>query len=197
MIGATLADRDRRALLLGFAIMLGLILAFRGIPAWQAWRRVARITASEIMTQAARTDALLGGFSLALDTLQARTAQVGAMGPVLLTDETSTGAASNLAAFIGELARQSLVRLEAVEMRVDSSKAHALPRVTVDLQATTDVAGLSSLLRGLEQGPTMLAVRNLAIRPQNADAPRDQVEVLSIRLTVEGLALVRQPGKGQ
>ena len=193
----TLHGRDRRALVLGASAICGLVLAFRAVPAWERWRRNARNDAAEIMTRAERTRALLGGFPRALDTLQARRAQVAAMGPALLTDETASGAASNLAAFLGELARQSSVRLDAVELHVDSSKTRELPLVTASLQATTDIAGLSSFLRLLEQGPTLLAVRALGVRPQNAEAGGDQPEMLSIQLTVQGLALIRIPEKAQ
>jgi hypothetical protein len=193
----TLHDHDRRVLLFGASIMVGLVLALRGLPAWRAWRRGARIEAVEVMAQAARTEGLLGGFPQALDTLQVRRAQLLAMGAVFLTDETTSGAASNLAAFLGELARQNLVRLDAVEMHVDSSKAHALPRITVDLQATADITGLGAFLHGIELGPTLLAVRKLVLQAPNADAPRDQAEMLPIRITLEGLALVGHPGKSQ
>jgi type II secretion system (T2SS) protein M len=195
MILTTLHVRDRRALVVGAAAMIVLVVGFRGLPAWELWRSAARSNASEIMTRAERTSSLLTAFPRALDTLQARRTQVTAMGPILLTDETAPGAASNLTAFIGELARLSAVRIDAVELHVDSSKARVLPLIRVNLQATTDIAGLSAFLQGLEQGPTLLAVRRLGIHPQNADANGAQGEMLSVQVAVEGLALVRVPGK--
>ena len=195
MILTTLQGRDRRALILGAAGMIVLVLVIRGVPAWVMWRRAAQSDAAEIMTRAERTSALVNAFPRALDTLQARRAQVTTMGPALLTDETATGAASNLTALVGELARESAVRLDAVELHVDSSKARGLPLITVNLQATTDIAGLSAFLQGLERGPTLIAVRRLGVHPQNADATGDQAEMLSVQISVEGLALVRVPGK--
>ena len=187
--------RDRRALMVGGSALVVLVLVFRGVPAWVGWRGAVRNDAAEIMIRAERTSALVNTFPRALEALEARRAQVAAMGPILLTDETATGAGSNLTALIGGLAQESSVRVDAVELHVDSSKAHALPVITVDLQATTDIGGLSAFLQGLERGPTLLAVRRLAVHPQNADAPADQVEMLSVQLAVEGLALVRVPGK--
>ena len=63
----------------------------------------------------------------------------------------------------------------------------------MEVQATADIVGLSSLVHALERGPVLLAVRRLSVRPQSVDSPTDQVETLSIRLTVEGLALVQTP----
>jgi hypothetical protein len=65
----------------------------------------------------------------------------------------------------------------------------------MNLQATTDIAGLSAFLRSLEQGPTLLAVRRLGVHPLNPAATRVQVETLSVQLEVEGLALVHAPRK--
>jgi len=86
------------------------------------------------------------------------------------------------------------VRLDAVEVRIDTAKTRALPRITVDLQATADIAGLAVLLRDLEDGPALLAVRRVSVRPQNPDVLQNQVELLSVRLTVEGAALVHKLG---
>jgi len=189
-----LGARDRRALAFGAVTMLGLVLAFRGVPAWRAWRAEARAVAAELQSQAAQSDALLAGFAGSLDTLEARTARMLGVGPALLSGDTPAEAGSTLVALLAELGRQSLVRLEAVDIRVDTSRARPLPRVTVEVQATADIAGLSAFLYRLEKGPALLAVRRLAIRPQAVDGPADQLETLSIRLAVEGLALVRAPG---
>lgn len=191
---AMLHPRDRRALILGGAIMLGLVGVFRGLPAWRAWRAEARAAAAEAQSQAARSDALVAGLRESLDTLEARTALMRGLGPALLTGDTPAEAGSALTALLGELARQSLVRLEAVDIRIDTTAARSLPRVAAEVHATADITGLSSFLAALERGPTLLAVHQLAIRPQTPDGPANQVELLSIHFRVEGLALVRAPG---
>lgn len=190
MIGDLLTPRDRRALIGGAAVILALVVAVRGLPAWRAWRAEARARAAESMTQAARSDAVLSGLSRSLDTLEARTARVKQLGPALLAGDTPNQAATALAVALAEMARTSLVRLDAVEMHVDTAKGSALPRVSIEAQATGDVTGLASLIHSLEKGPLLLAVRRLTIRPQRIDSPPDQGEMLSIRFTVEGLGLL-------
>lgn len=189
-----LGARDQRAVVIGAASMLGLVVALRGLPAWRSWRAEVRAVAVEAQAQAAQSDALLASFAASLDTLEARTARLLQLGPALLAGGTSGEAAATLSGILGELARQSLVRLDAVDIRVDSAGGRSLPRATVGVQATADITGLSAFLQGLEQGPALLAIRQLVVRPQATDGSADQVELLSIRLTVEGLALVRTPG---
>jgi len=189
---ASLGAPDRRALKLGAATVFGLVFLVRGWPAWSSWRAEVRGSAAEVRARALEANTVLGHLPETLDSLEARTSRLVAMRPLLLTGDTPTAAASNLAALLGELGRQSMVRFDAVETRIDTT--HTLPRVAVDAQAITDVAGLGSLLQSLEHGPTLLTVRRLMVRPQNLAAPATQVESLSIQLTVEGQAMVRPPG---
>ena len=191
MSRGVLAPRDQRVLVLGVMCILGLVGVFRVVPAWRAWRAEARAAAIERLSEVAHADAVLGGFAEALDTLEARTKRVHALGPALLTGETPAEAGSMLSGLLAELSRQTLMRLDAIDIHVDTSKAHLLPRVTAEVQATADITGLASFIQALERGPTFLAVRRLEVRPQNPDTPANQVEVLAIRLAVEGVALVR------
>ncbi len=190
MIGFSLTGRDRGTLAAGGAVITVLIIVFRALPAWRTWRGDTRAAASEMLSQARLVEAAVAGFPAAADSLQARITRLLREGPGLVAGDTPTEAAANLAALIAEVARQSSVRLDAVEVHVDTSRTHLLPRVTVDAQATGDIVGLAALLRHLDQGPTLLAVRRLLVRPQATAGPPGQVETLTIRIAVEGLALV-------
>ena|SRR5436309_3522022 len=183
--------RDRRVLLFGLSTIVSLLFLFRAVPAWLRWRADARATAAEAIAYERRRDAIVAGFGPSLDSLEARTDRLQKLGPAFVTGTTPAEAASTLAGMIGEVARASLVRLDALEMRVDSSDRSHLPRVRVDAQATTDIAGLSALLRRLEHGPTLLAVRRLSVRAAAIDGAANQPETLALRFTVEGLALIR------
>ena len=185
-----LASRDRRALIAGVAVMGGLVVCSRALPAWWHWRADVRSTAAEAIAQERRVTTVVTGFSQSLDSLGARVGRLKRMGPVFLTGATATEAASMLAAIIGESARASLVRIDAIEIHVDSARGSAMPHVRVEVQAVGDIAGLATLLQRIEKGPTLLAVPRLAVHPQAVDAPANQVETLAIRLSVEGLALL-------
>lgn len=194
MIASRMSQRDRRALLLGLPCLLALVIAFRGIPAWKSWRDETRLLATEAESRLAAQDELLASFDEALDTLEARTARLKAAGPGLVSGETAAGAGSTLAALVAELARGSLVRLDAVNLRIDTTQGGFMPRLSADLQATSDITGLSLFLEGLERGPTILAVRRVQVRASAGEVPPGQVEQLTVQLTVEALGLVLSPG---
>ncbi len=193
----TLAARDRRALIAGVVGIAGLVIVVRGVPAWLRWRQEARATAAEAIVQEQRVKAVIADFSQSVDTLSARAGRFRRLGQAFLPGATSAEAAASLTAIVGEIARSSLVRIDAMELHVDSaSRELEMPRVRLEAQATADVAGLAALLRDIETGPTLLAVRSLSVRPQSVENPSSQVETLSIRFTVEGLALLTRV-KGQ
>ncbi|PYP60080.1 MAG: hypothetical protein DMD40_01980 [Gemmatimonadetes bacterium] len=189
----SLATRDRRALTVGVVTIGALILGFRGVPAWLRWRMDVRASAAEAIAQERRVHAVVAGFSQSLDSLGARAGRFRSMGPAFLTGATPAEAAATLAALVGEIARSSLVRIDALELHVDSATAgYDMPRVRLDAQATADVAGLAALVRNLEKGPTLLAVRRLSVRPQSVESPANQVEALAIQFNLEGLVLLSQ-----
>jgi hypothetical protein len=186
----SLQPRERRVLLFG-TIVIGLMVAVgRGLPAWRRWNEAARTSAADLTARAARGDAVVRGLAESLDMLDARTARLGALKAALLAGETPSDAGSNLAVIVAEAARRAPVRLDAVEVRIDTTKARTLPRISVEVQATADITGLAALLRDLEDGPALLAVRRVAVRPQNPEGQPSEVETLSVRLTIEGTALV-------
>ena len=186
----SLQPRERRVLLFGATVIGLMVTVARGVPAWRRWNEAARTSAVDLTARAAHGDAVVRGLAESLDTLEARTARLGALKSALLAGETPADAGSNLAVIVAEAARRAPVRLDAVEIRIDTTKARTLPRITVDVQATADITGLAALLRDLEDGPGLLAVRRVAVRPQNPEGPPNEVETLSVRLTIEGTALV-------
>lgn len=189
MIGA-LPTRDRRAALAGVLTIGALVFGFRGIPAWLRWRADVRASAADALAQEQRVSSVIGGFSESLDTLDARVRRLKRLGPAFLTGATPAEAASMLAAILGETARASLVRIDAIEIHADSVRGSEMPRVRVEAQAVGDVAGLAALLQRLEHGAPLLAVRRLSVQSQAVDGPANQIESLAIRFTVEGLALL-------
>lgn len=195
MITHGMSSRDRRALLIGAACIAALVVTLRGLPAWYGWRAEARSEAVEVMSRAARTQAVLRAFPETFDTLQARTGRVVDLAPALLIGDTPEEAALILRVAVTYPARAASVRLDQVETRIIAADSQPLPRLFLDARGTGDVRGLAALLRGLEQGPTMIAVRRLVVAPHNVHTPADQVELLSIEFTVESLALAGKRGE--
>ena len=112
------------------------------------------------------------------------------MGAGLIAGDSAAAAAASLAALLGQIARTAPARIDMIKTSVVTGDSAVLPRVVLEAQVTADIAGLAGLLRGLERGPRLLAIRRLQVQPDNVEVRADQIEMLTVRLKVEGLALV-------
>jgi hypothetical protein len=167
---------------------------FRAVPAWRDLRSNAQSTAVETIARAEELETVLATFAGAMDTLEARIAQVSAIRPEVVAAETPAGASANAEALLAELARESLVRLDGVKIQVDTALSKQLPLLVIELRATADITGLSAFLQALERGPTVLAVRRLSVQSKGVEVVPAQAETLAVHLTIEGLGLIRTTG---
>jgi hypothetical protein len=190
-------SRDRRALTLGAGLILILLLAFRGVPAWLAWRADSVASAAELSAELRRARTAVRDVRSALDTTQARVARFSAAGPSFLVARTPAEAPEVLAELVREAARLSSVEVQSLESRVDTAGGPALRHVSATVQGTGDVWGVAALLYRLEGHEALLAVREVSIHPQSVDTPPDGVESLRVRMRIEGLAAVQPERKSE
>lgn len=193
MTAPPLSHRDRLAVQAGGVLILGLVLGFRGVPAWWSWQSRARDAAEAAATKAATTEATIAAFPATVDSLGARTARLAAIGPLLFVGTDSSTATAAFAEVITATARTASVRLDSVQTKMAPPGKGRLRRIVIEVRATADVIGLAALLAKLEGSPRYIAIRRAQVDPTAMDGPADQPELLRIRLTLEGLALITEP----
>ena len=115
---------------------------------------------------------------------------------MLLGGASPAEAGAQLATIAGDLAAETGVQVNAVQVRADSAYRGGVARVAVRVTATGDVTGLTDLLQQIEGHELLLQVRELVVSQSAAVAPDNVPEMLRFELLVEGLALdprVRAP----
>lgn len=192
----TLRQRDRRALLVGAAVVLVSLAATRGVPAWLHLLERSR-EASGIEVRALHdARALIAADATLLDSLRARRARYLTATPMLIRAGSPADAASRLSALVDVAAKNAGVAMNTVTLRADttSSAMFGHPRVRGD--ARGDISGLSQFLLLIEGGPTYLRVLELTVsQPDPVGGAR--AEELRFSFTIEGLArLERTSGQG-
>lgn len=188
----TINQRDRRALVLGAIVILATLILARGVPTLMSWTTERQSSAAELTTE-------LRALRHALATQRERRAHVAAgtaslarLEAGLLGGATPASAAAALAQFVGAAADSSGVHVRSTQVRGDTARTGAVfAPVSVRIDATSDVRGLTNLLTRLERGPMLLVVRALSITHPE---PNAEMEALNVELTVEGLS--RPGGKG-
>lgn len=189
--------RERRVLVVGVAVIAGLIASSRGLPAWRAWQRDAIVSAAELAGEVARAEASVGALQATVDSLEARKERFVALAPLLVGVEPPAAAAGALAALVSGAAQSAGVRVSSIQVGRDSADGAVVRRISVRAELEGDIRGVAALLETLERGPTLLAVRELSITQPDPAAPADRPETLRVQLLVEGLSVDRDAAEAQ
>lgn len=183
----TISARDRRVLLLGTAVLLGLALVGRGLPALQAWRAKREAEASTLDLRLQRARAAVRDLDRNRRLLAEAQARLSRYDSALLSGLTTTSAAAHLSELLGEAASSSDAELGAVQLSADSAARTALSRVTARTEVTGNLESIALFLDALEEGPRFIAVRELNITSGTSPANPAQRELLRVALVVEGV----------
>ena len=192
-----LSARDRKVLLFGAGICATLIVATRGVPAALRWSAEERANGAQLVIEEARARESVARSRDTRDSLKARGARYYALGQSLLEGESVAGGGGSLASLLSDAAGEANVRLGSVQVRADTAGAGAFTTIGVRATATGDLRGIAALLRTLERGPTLLAVRELSITQPEPAAGDDRPEALQVQLLVEGLMLTPRAEGGR
>jgi hypothetical protein len=182
-----LSQSDRRAVLVGAAVVIGSWLALRGVPALirahSEWR--AHTEASVRQLAAARE--ALADAAWTRDSLAARGRRLVAWAPRLLAGGTPAEAMAELQSLVSGLAAEHRVRIVRVEPSADSAAGLFTP-VRLRVEAQSDVVGLAQWLAAMEEGDHLLIVPSLVISAPEPAASSGQAEALRAELVIAGWA---------
>jgi hypothetical protein len=192
MKGLFLTARDRRVLIAGTSIVIGVLALSRGWPAARGWQREVMASATELSAEARRAEASAAALPALRDTLSYRMERFVGLAPRLLTG-SPTGVGAALISWVSEAAGEGHLRLGSTHMSVDTVPGGLMSVVTVRLDAHGDVGGLTHLLRVLEESDLFVAVRELSVTQPEPHAAPDRPESLRIEMLIEALALRQRP----
>lgn len=185
-----LSARDRRTLMAGVGFIGGLFVFGRGIPALRAWqnaREAEAVAASAELVAGRIARRSVGELG---DSLRARQARLAAMDANLFIAPSPAAAAAAVASTAEQVADDAHVKVSALQLHADSVAVGTMTQVSVRMTATCDVYGLLALMRGLEGGDALLAVRELSVSQPEPMAPDSKPEGLRLDITVSALARI-------
>jgi hypothetical protein len=186
-----LSARERRVVLVGSALIAALVVAVRGIPAWQAWHDETLAAAAELVDDAERAERSIQLLEETIDSTERRRERLVSYSAALMGGGSPSSAVGALAARISGAAAAARLQLGSVQLQVDTAAAGSFTRVSVRASGTGDIRAVAGMLADLERGPPLLAVREWSVTATEPAAPAHQPEVLHVELLVEGIALSR------
>lgn len=186
-----LAPKDRRAVLVGAAILVP-VLAFSlaGKPYFHGRAALAeQIHEQEELLR--REFALVQSVSSLSGGLTDATRALADARPRLFPARDPLAATAILVSSVSEHARQQGVLIEAIESRPAESLPDGLMAVQVDMHGRGDLEGLLRWLDAIETGPRLLRVEQLSVSRVGSEFPGDSLdaETLSFAAIVRGFLL--------
>lgn len=190
-----LGSRDRRALTLGLWIVgPALGYAWVGKPVLQDFTAAReRLEAERDLLR--REQSLLGEAAGLPRGLSEANHRLGEAGRRLFVGSDPVSAAASLARHVADRAAHHRVMVQGSETQPAEIVADSLFRLSVELRAIGDLAGVTAWLADLESGPRLLEVTSLRITPGDRVGPDDGLdeEVLGVSLRISGYALGASP----
>lgn len=174
-IAQSIGKRDRRALSLGIAALVGILVLPRVVAAWSEWDQVSRSQASELEREERRRTSLIASVPSMRRGLQLIASNRALEDSSMLSGESTAAIAASMIAEVTEAALQTHARIGGVQVKLDSSKAsenHARRSPSKALQlvgvrSTLTVSGtpqaIVDFVAWLEESPPELSIERVAI----------------------------------
>jgi type II secretory pathway component PulM len=183
--------RDRRALGIGIAVVLGAIFVLRVVPAaWRSWHA----SREELEAQRAllvRAERALGGLDSLEASAAATRAKLVALAPMLVSGRTSAEAQADLHGRLALIANRERTRLVRADPVPEEAEEALLRMVRLRVEVESDWNGVVGFLQGVVRDPAVLRVRSVAVRGSDATSVANGPEVLSGEIEVVGWYLAR------
>ena len=185
---ARLSSRDRKVLVLGAVIVVTLLLVGRGLPRLRDWARRETEAAAAMSLQVQRLRASLDGRRRNEALTHEVALRLARYDSSALAGRAPTTASARLAELLAECADAAETQLGAVQLSVDSTTS-LLGHVSARVEVTGDLEAIAIFLDALEEGPELLAVRELDVASDGSVLPPTQPERLRAQILVEGVYL--------
>ena len=187
-IGRTLEPRERRTLTAGTALV-----AVAALAVWVVFPFARHWSAREDAIDGARARLArlrsVAGHEVELaGQVRRQDEQLDAGGVRLLRARTPSLAASALQTLVQDYARASRVSVSRLDVAGLPEAGGALPFVPASVSATSDIYGISSFLRRLQHGPTLLEITLVAVAPN----PTLRGNLLQLSVTMRAPILVEE-----
>jgi hypothetical protein len=182
-----MTSRERRAIVMG----AGVVLAGFAVISGRMYRDALASARDELATERA---------TLARERVAVATARhnpqlqhiadsaMRAMRPRLFEGKDDVMASSELASYVGDVARRARVWLQDAGTRPATPAAEGVRTLRVEIRAESDLQGALLFLQGLERGDKLVRIDRLDISHAARSDEKD-AEVLSIAATISGFAV--------
>jgi hypothetical protein len=190
---ATMSLRDRRAVLLGAAVLLPALAFIWGVRPYMNALDDARSELAAQRDALAREQAAVTSAKENPRLRQLADSAMQAMQPKLFSGRDDVMASALLASYVGDLAAKSRVWLQDANTRPAALGKDGVRALQVDIHGQSDLRGTMRFLQALQRGSKLIRVDKLDVS-RAAGSSDDPMETLTITATISGFALADASG---
>jgi hypothetical protein len=178
--------RERRTVFLALALSVAALIGVFGVwPFAQRWSAREQLIAAE-SDRLARLRGLITHQARLADAVRARAGSHDPAQQRLLAGRTPALAASMLQSTLQDFANQSRVTVSRLDVAGAPETAdRALPMIPATVSAVGDIYGITELLSRIQNGPLLLEITELTVRPN----PALKGELLQMTVALRGAYL--------
>lgn len=190
---ATMSSRDRRAVLLGTAVLLPALAFIWGVRPYINALDDARSELTAQRNALAREQAAVTSAKENPRLRQLADSAMQAMQPKLFSGRDDVMASALLASYVGDLAAKARVWLQDANTRPAVLGKDGVRALQVDIRGQSDLRGTMRFLQALQRGSKLIRVDKLDVS-RAAGSSDDPMETLTITATISGFALADASG---
>jgi hypothetical protein len=184
-----LQPRERRALVLGMAVVLPALLFVLVVSPYMGSTAGVReqLRAQHALLQ--QELALLDEPARYPPVLERADSAIHAAVPRLFGGDDGVTATAALAAYVADHARRSRVLVQRTDGGTPAAVVPGVLRLSLELRALGDLEGLMTLFHALEHGPKLVRIESFSIEPARPGAP-DEDAPLALAAVLAGYVMV-------
>lgn len=185
-----MTPRDRRAVILGTAILGISVVGLRVLPAAGRWVAALRSAAREERALLRRAQSVLGARSAVADSLHRALNAIVALAPRLVEGHTQAESQAGLTSLVSMEAGRHALKVVRLDPLPDSATG-VFMRVALRAELEGDIAGVVGLVRRIETSDPTLSATGLRISALDPASGKRVPEVLRVEMNVAGYYLPR------
>lgn len=193
---SAMSPRDRRALVLGAAVLAPAFFFMWGVRPYLAALSDTRQRLVVEREALARERAAVSAARRNPNLQHVADSATRSAAPRLFAGRDDVMASAELASYLGDVARRHHVWLQDASTRAATTAEGGVRTLHVDIRAESDLRGILEFLKGLEAGAKLVRVDRLDISRQPSRSDENGAETLAMSATVAGFAIPEEQQTG-
>ncbi len=185
-----MSAKDRRAIILGAAIVLPFVIYIWGVRPYRTALEATRDELETARVALSREKAAVSATSASPGSQRMADSALIIVTPRLFEGRDDAIASAQMAAYLGSIARRSRVLMQDANTRPSITSAEGIRTLRVEVRAESDIQGVATFLQNLEAGQKLVRVDRLEISRVPGLEERNGFETLSIAATISGFAFM-------